>query len=370
MTARASGQAGSRGAGSSRHSAGWPALGLSAHRPAGRRRGSRVRGPGDPRRDRDAARRVPRLPGPRDACMDAGRPGFGAVAGDQLGYLLGRLFGPRLRASRLGRLVGEDRWAKASASLRVRGGRAVFVGRFVGVLRALVPALAGMARMPYRVFGRGRRRSALGRPPPPTGSSRPRGGSWSDRRESPAVGTGSPREPSPSTSRSHAGETTVGCCCRVCRDRPRRRRVQQEQLEQERLSPPTTAAPATTAAAGGATVAVNSSKLGRILVDAKGRTLYLFEKDKGTTSSCYGACAGGWPPYTTPAAPQAGGGATASLLGTTTRTDGTTQVTYKDHPLYYFVGDKQPGEVTGEGVNAFGAKWYVLAPSGNKIDKD
>ena len=134
-------------------------------------------------------------------------------------------------------------------------------------------------------------------------------------------------------------------------------------------SPPTTAAPATTAA-GGVMVAIKSSGLGRILVDGSGRTLYLFEKDKGTTSSCYGACAGGWPPYTTTGAPQAGSGAAASLLGTTTRTDGTTQVTYKDHPLYYFVGDKQPGEVTGEGVNAFGAKWYVLAPSGNKIDKD
>ena len=134
-------------------------------------------------------------------------------------------------------------------------------------------------------------------------------------------------------------------------------------------SPPTTAAPATTAA-GGMTVAIKSSGLGRILVDAKGRTLYLFEKDKGTTSSCYGACASGWPPYTTTGAPQAGSGAAASLLGTTTRTDGTTQVTYKGHPLYYFVGDTKPGEVTGEGVNAFGAKWYVLAPSGNKIDKD
>jgi len=118
------------------------------------------------------------------------------------------------------------------------------------------------------------------------------------------------------------------------------------------------------------TVAIKSSGLGRILVDAKGRTLYLFEKDKGTTSSCYGACASGWPPYTTTGAPQAGSGAAASLLGTTTRTDGTTQVTYKGHPLYYFVGDTKPGEVTGEGVNAFGAKWYVLAPSGNKIDKD
>jgi predicted lipoprotein with Yx(FWY)xxD motif len=135
-------------------------------------------------------------------------------------------------------------------------------------------------------------------------------------------------------------------------------------------NPPTAAAPATTAAAGGVTVAVKSSKLGRILVDANDHTLYLFERDKGTTSSCYGACADGWPPYTTSGAPQAGSGATASFLATTKRTDGTSQVTYKGHPLYYFVGDTKPGDVTGEGVNAFGAKWYVLAPSGAKIDKD
>jgi predicted lipoprotein with Yx(FWY)xxD motif len=137
-------------------------------------------------------------------------------------------------------------------------------------------------------------------------------------------------------------------------------------------SPSTTAAPATTAAAAraGATVVVKGSKLGRVLVDAKGRTLYLFEKDKGTKSTCYGACASGWPPYTTSGTPQAGSGATASLLGTTARTDGTTQVTYNGHPLYYFVGDTKPGALTGEGVNAFGAKWYVLAPNGNKIDKD
>ena len=135
-------------------------------------------------------------------------------------------------------------------------------------------------------------------------------------------------------------------------------------------NPPTAAAPATTAAAGGVTVAVKSSKLGRILVDANDHTLYLFERDKGTTSSCYGACVGGWPPYTTSGVPQAGSGATASFLATTKRTDGTSQVTYKGHPLYYFVGDTKPGDVTGEGVNAFGAKWYVLAPSAAKIDKD
>ncbi len=134
-------------------------------------------------------------------------------------------------------------------------------------------------------------------------------------------------------------------------------------------STPTTAAPASTAT-GGATVAVQSSKLGRVLVDANGRTLYLFEKDKGTMSACSGPCASGWPPDFTTGAPQVGSGATGSLLGTTKRTDGTTQVTYKGHPLYYFVGDKQPGDVNGEGLNAFGAKWYVLAPSGNKIDID
>ncbi len=134
-------------------------------------------------------------------------------------------------------------------------------------------------------------------------------------------------------------------------------------------SPPTTAAPATTAA-GGMTVAIKSSGLGRILVDAKGRTLYLFEKDKGTTSSCYGACAGGWPPYTTTGAPQAGSGVSAPLLGTTARTDGKTEVTYHGHPLYYFVGDSKPGDTNGEGVNAFGAEWYVLSAAGNKVEKE
>ena len=123
-------------------------------------------------------------------------------------------------------------------------------------------------------------------------------------------------------------------------------------------------------ATGGATVTVKSSKLGSILVDGKGRTLYLFEKDKGTTSSCYGACAGGWPPYTTNGAPRAGAGASASLLGTTTRTDGKTEVTYHGHPLYYFAGDRKPGDTNGEGLKAFGAEWYVLSAAGNKVEKE
>ena len=131
-------------------------------------------------------------------------------------------------------------------------------------------------------------------------------------------------------------------------------------------------APASSSAAapGGATVAVKSSKLGGILVDGNGRTLYLFEKDKGSASSCYGACAGGWPPDTTNGAPRAGAGVSASLLGTTTRSDGKTEVTYHGHPLYYFAGDPKPGDSNGEGLKAFGAEWYVLSAAGNKVEQE
>ena len=118
----------------------------------------------------------------------------------------------------------------------------------------------------------------------------------------------------------------------------------------------------------GATVAVRDSKLGKILVDGHGRTLYLFEADKGTSSTCYGACASAWPPLTTTGKPQAGNGASPALLGTTPRTDHTTEVTYNHHPLYYFVSDTKPGDITGQGLNSFGTKWYVLNPKGNKID--
>jgi predicted lipoprotein with Yx(FWY)xxD motif len=120
----------------------------------------------------------------------------------------------------------------------------------------------------------------------------------------------------------------------------------------------------------GVTVTVRDSTLGMILVDGKGRTLYLFQADKGTNSTCYGACATAWPPLTTTGKPQAGSGASLALLGTTARTDHTTQVTYDGHPLYYFVKDTKPGDVTGQRLNSFGAKWYVLDPKGNKIDKE
>ena len=114
-----------------------------------------------------------------------------------------------------------------------------------------------------------------------------------------------------------------------------------------------------------------SGKLGSVLVDGAGRSLYLFEKDKGSTSSCYTDCAKVWPPFTSSGAATAGSGATSSLLGTASRTDGTTQVTYHGHPLYYYisVGNK-PGSTAGEALNQFGAEWYVLSPAGDKVDKD
>ena len=119
--------------------------------------------------------------------------------------------------------------------------------------------------------------------------------------------------------------------------------------------------------AGGAKVSIAKSPLGGILVDSKGITLYDFVKDKGGSSSCYGACAALWPPLITKGKPHAGQGLRASLLGTTKRKDGKLEVTYKGHPLYYFVSDRKPGQTTGQGVNQFGGPWWVLSPAGKEI---
>jgi predicted lipoprotein with Yx(FWY)xxD motif len=137
-------------------------------------------------------------------------------------------------------------------------------------------------------------------------------------------------------------------------------------------SPSTAAAspspsPAASPAAADATIAVATTKLGQILVDGNGITVYLFVADTGTTSTCYTSCAALWPPVLTTGSPQAGTGANASLLGTTTRTDGKVEVTYAGHPLYYFVQDKVAGDTTGQGVNSFGALWWVLSPAGAAI---
>jgi predicted lipoprotein with Yx(FWY)xxD motif len=112
---------------------------------------------------------------------------------------------------------------------------------------------------------------------------------------------------------------------------------------------------------------VTNAKLGQILVDGKGMTVYLWVADTGTTSTCYTTCATFWPPVLTTGAPQAGAGAQASLLGTTTRTDGMVQVTYAGHPLYYFQKDKQAGDATGQGSNGFGALWWVMSPAGTAM---
>lgn len=130
----------------------------------------------------------------------------------------------------------------------------------------------------------------------------------------------------------------------------------------------TTTATAAPRAASTATVSARTTKLGRILVDAHGRTLYLFLKDKHGKSACGGACAKAWPPLMTNGKPKVSGGAEARMLGTTQRASGT-QVTYDGHPLYLFVGDKKAGQTSGEGSTAFGAPWYVMGTNGHEIDK-
>jgi predicted lipoprotein with Yx(FWY)xxD motif len=124
-------------------------------------------------------------------------------------------------------------------------------------------------------------------------------------------------------------------------------------------------APAATSSV--ASVSAKSSSLGTFLVDSKGRTLYLWDADHGSTSTCNGDCATDWPPLTTKGAPKAGTGVKASLLGTSKRSDGTQEVTYAGHPLYYYAGDTAPGQATGQGSAAFGAPWWVVTPGGKAL---
>lgn len=132
-----------------------------------------------------------------------------------------------------------------------------------------------------------------------------------------------------------------------------------------------TAAASSTPASGTAVVVSSKHAKPGTVLDAgpKKLTVYMFEGDKGASSSCSGACAQVWPPVTTSAAATAGGAAVSADLGTITRADGTKQVTYKGHPLYFFEKDKDSGDAYGQGVVGFGASWYVIAPSGKKIDE-
>jgi predicted lipoprotein with Yx(FWY)xxD motif len=129
----------------------------------------------------------------------------------------------------------------------------------------------------------------------------------------------------------------------------------------------TTAASAPSGSGAASAVSTKTSSLGTFLVDAKGRSLYLWDADHGSMSTCTGACAQAWPPLTTTGTPKASGGVKASLLGTTKRADGSREVTYAGHPLYTFTGDAQAGQTAGEGRSAFGAPWWVVSPGGKAV---
>jgi predicted lipoprotein with Yx(FWY)xxD motif len=134
-------------------------------------------------------------------------------------------------------------------------------------------------------------------------------------------------------------------------------------------SAPPNSAPANSAPAGAASVLVRarSGPLGTFLTDGSGKTLYMFASDTATKSTCSGACLTYWPPLNAAGGAKAGSGAKASELGTITGTNGAKQVSYGGHPLYYYAGDRKPGDTSGQDTNGFGAKWWVLAPSGKPI---
>jgi predicted lipoprotein with Yx(FWY)xxD motif len=122
------------------------------------------------------------------------------------------------------------------------------------------------------------------------------------------------------------------------------------------------------AVAAPATVKVSDSRYGSILVDGSGRTLYLFTRDRGGKSRCYGDCATAWPPLLTSGGePRAAGDADATRLGTTRRKGGRTQVTYAGHPLYRYVGDRKAGQILCQDVDEFGGTWLVVSPAGRAV---
>jgi predicted lipoprotein with Yx(FWY)xxD motif len=131
-------------------------------------------------------------------------------------------------------------------------------------------------------------------------------------------------------------------------------------------SKPVPAAPARAKKRTGRKVTLHASDYGRILADGRGRALYLFTRDDGR-SRCYGDCADAWPPFLTKGAPRAGDRVRQKLLGTVKRSDGRKQVTYDGHPLYYYVGDDEPGEVLCQAVLEYGGYWYVVKRSGEPV---
>jgi predicted lipoprotein with Yx(FWY)xxD motif len=110
-----------------------------------------------------------------------------------------------------------------------------------------------------------------------------------------------------------------------------------------------------------------TSRFGQVLVDARGRTLYLFTHDTGPASTCAGACARAWPPYLVPRRGRAGSGARSSLVGVTRRGDGARQLTYSGHPLYHYIGDRSPGDILCQDVEEYGGHWWVVSPAGKAV---
>jgi predicted lipoprotein with Yx(FWY)xxD motif len=123
-----------------------------------------------------------------------------------------------------------------------------------------------------------------------------------------------------------------------------------------------------TASSQAATIdAHGEGNLGTVLVDSQGLTIYLFEKDSGTKSSCFGGCASAWPPVRASGKPTVGSGLNASLVDTTPRSDGQAQVTYNGHPLYLFAGDQSAGQTNGQGLTEFGGSWFALSSAGDPV---
>jgi len=131
------------------------------------------------------------------------------------------------------------------------------------------------------------------------------------------------------------------------------------------------AATSSTASSGGGAGTIDvadNPKLGQVLVDSQGHTVYMFEKDESDESYCNGSCAKVWPPVTTKGQPQAGSGVSASKLTTLKRDDGSTQVVFDGHPLYTYVKDEDTEDAYGNGLDQFGAEWYGLHPNGQKSE--
>jgi predicted lipoprotein with Yx(FWY)xxD motif len=132
-------------------------------------------------------------------------------------------------------------------------------------------------------------------------------------------------------------------------------------------SAPETVTGASASAASRSTLTARGSRFGRILFDGRGFVLYAFTRDPRGRTACYGACAAAWPPYLVTGKPRAGAGVNARLLGTTRRRDGSLQVTYAGRPLYYYVGDREPGQILCQNVFEFGGLWLVVRPSGAPV---